>query len=78
MIAGKKAVGATGTLAVEDDGEEVEGWCEDDLGLDDNDAGDDFTDAEDDGDAWAGENDIELSPRSRSCSQSEGRGGYWN
>merc|ERR1711936_1271127 len=54
MIAGKKAEGTTGTLAVEDDGEEAEGWGDDDLGLDD-DAGDDFKDAEDDGegDGWA-------------------------
>ena len=65
MIAGKKSEGVAAGLVAEDDGGEAEGWGDDDLGLDDEDGGDEFKDAEDDdgeGDGWAAEDDIELPP----------------
>merc|ERR1719427_486777 len=64
MIAGKKAEGVSAGLVAEDDGEEGDAWGDDDLGLDDEDGGEEFKDAEDDGgegDGWAAEDeDLEL------------------
>ena len=65
MIAGKKSEGVAAGIVSEDDGEAAESWGDDDLGLDEDDAGDEFKDAEDEdgeGDGWAAEDDIELPP----------------
>ena len=81
MIASKKAEGLAAGLAAEDLGGEAEGgWGDDDLKLDDEeDAGDEFRDAEEgsvgEGDGWAADDDLEIPPELEATPVKDDAGG---